>query len=405
MREFASRADAQLGENLAQVVLDSAWADEQLFANLVVGQAFLGKPGDLEFLRGQVVAGVDRTFASGFAGRHQLAAGPVGEPVGSHRGEHLLGYAQLGPCVDAPVLAPQPLAVDQMPAIVLLTLGHLDDAGPSLSESLRQARTQRNQMAVQLLTQLQALSHLAAGRLETARNTVESLPEQERMTWTRIGGRVGLTVLARIAAHTNDRSLLRETAIHARDAYTAGGPGHRREAMSALAHIAWQRGDIQEAQRWLTDDFTLVQTPLWATCLDNVVLAARVAAAAGDAGLSAQVLHAAKILTREEPGAPLFNAVAQHARALLERDPDALVTAAKSLSELSRPLLHAPPPKTRAPNLRAPTAPRRVSTSSTSHSKRTCAAARPPMPIGSAKSFARTAFHDAWSASRARRPE
>jgi DNA-binding CsgD family transcriptional regulator len=71
------------------------------------------------------------------------------------------------------------------------------------------------------------------------------------------------------------------------------------------------------------------------------VLAARVAAAAGDAGLRARVLHAAEMLIGEEPGASLFNAVAQHARAILERDPDALVAAAKSLSELSRPLLHA----------------------------------------------------------------
>ena len=226
-------------------------------------------------------------------------------------------------------------------AIVLLTLGRLDDAATSLSASLRQARAQRNPMAVQLLTQIHALIHLAAGRLGTARATVESLPEQERMTWTRIGGRIGLMVLARVAAYTNDRSLLRDVAVHARDAYAAGGPGHRREAMAALAHVAWQRGDIQEAQRWLTDDFTLLQTPLWAVDLDHIVLAARVAAAAGDAGLRAQVLHAAKVLTREEPGAPLFNAVAQHARAILERDPDALVAAAKSLSELSRPLLHA----------------------------------------------------------------
>ncbi len=226
-------------------------------------------------------------------------------------------------------------------AIVLLTLGEVDGAATSLSDSLRQARTQRNHMAVQLLTQIQALVHLAAGRLGTARDTVESLPAQERMTWTRIGGRVGLMVLARVAAHTNDRSLLRETAIQARDAYAAGGPGHRREAMAALAHMAWQRGDIEEAQRWLTDDFPLMQTPLWATCLDNIVLAARVAAAGGDAGLRAEVLRAAKVLTREEPGSPLFNAVAQHARAILERDPDALVAAAKTLSELCRPLLHA----------------------------------------------------------------
>jgi DNA-binding CsgD family transcriptional regulator/ribosomal protein S28E/S33 len=226
-------------------------------------------------------------------------------------------------------------------AILLATLGQLDEAITSVSSSLGLARAQRNQMAIQLLTQIQALIHLAAGRLQTAQATVESLPEQERMTWTRIGGRIGLMTLARVAAHTNDRSLLREVAIHARDAYAAAGPAHRREGMAALAHAAWRRGDTQEAQRWLTDDFTLLQTPLWAVDLDHLVLAARVAAATGDAGLRARVLHAAELLTGEEPGAPLFNAVAQHARAILERDADALVAAAKSLSELSRPLLHA----------------------------------------------------------------
>jgi DNA-binding CsgD family transcriptional regulator/ribosomal protein S28E/S33 len=226
-------------------------------------------------------------------------------------------------------------------AILLATLGQLDEAITSVSGSLGLARAQRNQMAIQLLTQIQALIHLAAGRLQTARATVESLPEQERITWTRIGGRIGLMTLARVAAHTNDRSLLREVAIHARDAYAAAGPAHRREGMAALADAAWRRGDTQEAQRWLTDDFTLLQTPLWAVDLDHLVLAARVAAATGDAGLRARVLHAAELLTGEEPGAPLFNAVAQHARAILERDGDALVAAAKSLSELSRPLLHA----------------------------------------------------------------
>jgi DNA-binding CsgD family transcriptional regulator/ribosomal protein S28E/S33 len=226
-------------------------------------------------------------------------------------------------------------------SILLVTLGQLDDATASVSESLRLAGAQRNQMAIQLLTQIQALFELAAGRLDSARATVESLPPRERMTWTRIGGRIGLMTLARVAAHTNDRLLMREVVVHAREAHAAGGPAHRREAMAALAHAAWQRGDVGEAQRWLNDDFTLLQTPLWAVDLDHIVLAARVAAAAGDAGLRARVLHAAELLTQEEPGAPLFNAVAEHARAVLECDADALVAAAKSLSELSRPLLHA----------------------------------------------------------------
>ncbi len=228
--------------------------------------------------------------------------------------------------------------------ILLVTLGLLDEAATGVAEALRQARAQRNSMAVQLLTQLQALVHLAGGRLHTARAIVESLPAQERMAWTRIGGRVGMMTLGRVAAHTNDRTLLREVAIHARDAYTAGGPAVRREGLAALAHAAWQRGDIEAAVRWLSDlndGAALLQTPVWAVDLDNVILTARVASAAGDAGLRTRALAAAELLGREKPGTPLFAAVAQHVRALIERDPDALVAAAESLSLLSRPLLHA----------------------------------------------------------------
>jgi DNA-binding CsgD family transcriptional regulator/tetratricopeptide (TPR) repeat protein len=226
-------------------------------------------------------------------------------------------------------------------AIVLATLGQLDEAATGVFESLRMARAQRNHMAIQLLTQIQALIHLAAGRLQAARADVESLPADERMSWTRIGGRIGMMTLARVAAHTGDRALLREVVGQAREAYTAGGPAYRREALAALAHAAWQRGDAQEALRWLTDDFALLQTPVWAVELDHIVLAARVAATTGDAGLRAQALQAAGLLAHEEPGALLLTAVAGYVRAVLAGDPDALSEAAKSLSVLSRPLLHA----------------------------------------------------------------
>jgi DNA-binding CsgD family transcriptional regulator len=226
-------------------------------------------------------------------------------------------------------------------AIILTTLGLLDEATPSVSARLSLARAQHHQVAIQLLTQVQAQIHLAAGRLQRARAVVESLPLEDRMIWTRIGGRMGMMTLAHVAAHTNDRSLMREVAAQARDAYAVGGPGERRESSAALAYAAWQRGDTQEALRWLTDDFVLLQAPVWAVDLDHLVLSARVAATAGDAGLRAQVLQAAGQLAGEDPGMPLFIAVAKHARAILERDPDALAEAAKSLSVLSRPLLHA----------------------------------------------------------------
>src|SRR3984957_1274116 len=54
---LAARLDAQLGENLAQVVFDCARADEQPGADFRVGQAFPGHPRDLGLLRGELLIG------------------------------------------------------------------------------------------------------------------------------------------------------------------------------------------------------------------------------------------------------------------------------------------------------------------------------------------------------------
>jgi DNA-binding CsgD family transcriptional regulator len=70
-------------------------------------------------------------------------------------------------------------------------------------------------------------------------------------------------------------------------------------------------------------------------------LGARVASAAGDAGLRARVLQATDLLERERPAIPLFSAVAGYARGILERDAQALLAAADLLHSSSRPLLYA----------------------------------------------------------------
>ena len=72
-----------------------------------------------------------------------------------------------------------------------------------------------------------------------------------------------------------------------------------------------------------------------------MILGARVAAAAGDAGLRARVLQATEVLERERPAIPLFSGVAQHARGILEGDAQALLAAADVLRSSSRPLLYA----------------------------------------------------------------
>jgi DNA-binding CsgD family transcriptional regulator len=127
----------------------------------------------------------------------------------------------------------------------------------------------------------------------------------------------------------------------AHDAYSTGSPAIRRGAAYVLALAAWQRDDFHEAVRWLGGDIALLGTPMQSYALDRLILSARVASAAGDAGLRARVLQAAELLECEHPAVPLLAGVAGYARGIFERDAAALVSAADVLRASSRPLLYA----------------------------------------------------------------
>src|ERR1700733_7389329 len=93
--------------------------------------------------------------------------------------------------------------------------------------------------------------------------------------------------------------------------------------------------------RCLAEETTWFESPIWPQVLDRVIFTARVASAAGDAGLRARVLRATDLLEREDPAIPLFTGVAGHARGILEPDAQALLAAADVLQSSSRPLLYA----------------------------------------------------------------
>ena len=118
---MVARGYVQLSEDLAQVVLHCAGADEQLGADLGVGQAVSGQPGDLPFLGRERVARVHDAPARGPAGRQQLAVGTPGERLGPGTAEHVVCGSKVLPSVDAAVLATQPLTVRQVCA------GEMDD--------------------------------------------------------------------------------------------------------------------------------------------------------------------------------------------------------------------------------------------------------------------------------------
>jgi len=224
-------------------------------------------------------------------------------------------------------------------ALLLAVVGRVDDATARIAHETEHVRREGNAMALNMWAIIGGLVHLAAGRLSAARDAVESLPPPQPtgVTETDI---LRMVILAEVAAHTDDRNLLQQMANGARDAYSACSSLVGRAAAHVLALAAWQLGDVHDAMRWL-GGVTLLGPPLAPHVLERVILSARVASHAGDAGLRARVLQAIDLLERERPAIPLFTAVAGCARGILERDAQALVAAAEVLESSSRPLLYA----------------------------------------------------------------
>jgi DNA-binding CsgD family transcriptional regulator len=224
-------------------------------------------------------------------------------------------------------------------ALLLAVVGRLDDAAAQSAAGTRQARRAGNAMALDIWATNDGVAHLAAGRLSAARAAAESLPPPQRTAVTE-GDMIRMVILTEVAARTDDRTLLQQMVNDARTAYSTGSTVVRRGAGHVLALAAWQRDDVQDAMRWL-GGITLFGSPLWPQVLDQVLLGAQVASAAGDAGLRARVLQATELLERERPAIPLFTGVAGYARGILESNPQALVAAAELLQSSSRPLLYA----------------------------------------------------------------
>src|SRR5215471_19341978 len=70
--------DAELGEDLVQVVFDGPRADKQLSGDLPVGRPVGGQPGDLQFLGGELGERRRVAAADGRAGGAQLGPSTAG---------------------------------------------------------------------------------------------------------------------------------------------------------------------------------------------------------------------------------------------------------------------------------------------------------------------------------------
>jgi DNA-binding CsgD family transcriptional regulator len=217
-------------------------------------------------------------------------------------------------------------------ASLLALVGRFDDAAAAIADGTGKARRDHAGMPLHLWRATGATVHFAAGRLAAARADAEAPFPPDAAGWSPANA-IRMAVLAEVAARTGDRILFQEMVNDAHIAAGTDSPTVAWGAASVLAQAAWDRGDFDEAARWLGGEMAPLITPLWAWLVPaRLIFVTRVAAAAGDAGLRANVLQAVELLEREPPAPRLFTAVALHVRGLLERDADALVAAADELS-------------------------------------------------------------------------
>src|ERR1700747_1588497 len=95
---------------------DGPGAEEELGADLHVGAAADGEPGDVRLLAGELAGRLDRPLAHRVAGGQQLTPGPLGERLDAHRGEQAWGGRQWGAGVRARFWAAQHFAVQEVSA-------------------------------------------------------------------------------------------------------------------------------------------------------------------------------------------------------------------------------------------------------------------------------------------------
>jgi DNA-binding CsgD family transcriptional regulator len=151
----------------------------------------------------------------------------------------------------------------------------------------------------------------------------------------------GLVALGRVAIHTGDERLMRETAQIATAMLGQGTPSTRRHGGWLLALQAMAGGDAGRAR----DALAVIGTagverilPLYPMDVTDEPQLVRIALAAGDGELARATAAAAEARARRNPGIRSVQGAAAHARGLADDDTEQLVRAAGLLDTGQRPL-------------------------------------------------------------------
>src|SRR5258708_38214368 len=114
--QFGPGGDPELGEDAIQMRADGAVGQIKSLADLAVAQAFGGHLGDLQFLRGELIARLGGPWPTLFPGGTQLLPRTFGPRDHAESVESLTGGAHGRACSNVLPLLVEPLAVGKLRA-------------------------------------------------------------------------------------------------------------------------------------------------------------------------------------------------------------------------------------------------------------------------------------------------
>src|ERR671914_533810 len=114
--QFGSRGDPELGEDVLEVGADRAVREEELLADIPIGEPFGGEQGDLEFLRRELVAHYRRPPPTRLSGGAQFLPRQLAPGGGTQSVEGLAGHPQWRARFAGSALAAQPDSAGELQA-------------------------------------------------------------------------------------------------------------------------------------------------------------------------------------------------------------------------------------------------------------------------------------------------
>jgi DNA-binding CsgD family transcriptional regulator len=185
---------------------------------------------------------------------------------------------------------------------------------------------------------------LQLGRLEDASVMLEGRFDPHGFPIVTAMDASAVVALGRLALHTGERRQVRQTGEIAKAMLNESTPGVRRHAAWLLSLQATADGDLQQAHEWLcatgASERMQVLRRDWMDVADEPLMV-RIALAVGDHELAESAVVEANRRAEVCPGVPSLDAIAAHARGLLDRDTDRLSEAVVLFQRSSRALAHA----------------------------------------------------------------